>query len=266
MLNTGKRHYIIRIYESIENNRNVRDSKRPEQKGNKIKINSISQLLPTIYQESQTHCRHEIRFQDRGFGRESRVPVGICGVIFTAFRVKSKSLGSPRRGMGSRRHLARRSVGHLWHFIKWRSWPATERKKDRSGGRGSGKSRRKRGTAQSGFITRWAAESGTELGSSRAATCTSWTRGISLRPGAPWRPFNIGRGRDAIHAPRDALQPLRLIRARARAFRTKRQRKMRSVDAPCSLTSPATAWEATILRDWSNSSKASELTVAGCCT
>ena len=40
MLNTGKRHYIIRIYESIENNRNVRDSKRPEQKGNKIKINS----------------------------------------------------------------------------------------------------------------------------------------------------------------------------------------------------------------------------------
>ena len=105
--------------------------------------------------------------------------------------------------MGSRRHL-----------IKWRSWPATERKKDRSGGRGSGKSRRKRGTAQSGFITRWAAESGTELGSSRAATCTSWTRGISLRPGAPWRPFNIGRGRDAIHAPRDALQPLRLIRAR----------------------------------------------------
>ena len=113
MLNTGKRHYIIRIYESIENNRNVRDSKRPEQKGNKIKINSISQLLPTIYQESQTHCRHEIRFQDRGFGRESRIPVGICGVIFTAFRVKSKSLGSPRRGMGSRRHLARRSVGHL---------------------------------------------------------------------------------------------------------------------------------------------------------
>lgn len=76
MLNTGKRHYIIRIYESIENNRNVRDSKRPEQKGNKIKINSISQLLPTIYQESQTHCRHEIRFQNRGFGRESRVPVG----------------------------------------------------------------------------------------------------------------------------------------------------------------------------------------------
>lgn len=120
--------------------------------------------------------------------------------------------------MGSRRHLARRSVGHLWHFIKWRSWPAMERKKDRSGGGGgSGKSRRKRGTAQSGFITRWAAESGTELGSSRAATCTSWTRGISLRPGAPWRPFNIGRGRDAIHAPRDALQPLRLIRARAHA-------------------------------------------------
>lgn len=133
MSNAGKsKHYIICIYESIENNRNIRDSKGFKQKGKKI--NSITQLLPTIYQESQTHCRHEIRFQDRGFGRESRVPVGICGVIFTAFRVKSKSLGSPRRGMGSRRHLARRSVVHLWHFIKWRSWPATERKKDRSGG------------------------------------------------------------------------------------------------------------------------------------
>lgn len=112
MSNAGKsKHYIICIYESIENNRNIRDSKGFKQKGKKI--NSITQLLPTIYQESQTHCRHEIRFQDRGFGRESRVPVGICGVIFTAFRVKSKSLGSPRRGMGSRRHLARRSVGHL---------------------------------------------------------------------------------------------------------------------------------------------------------
>lgn len=264
MLNTGKRHYIIRIYESIENNRNIRDSKRPEQKGNKIKINSISQLLPTIYQESQTHCRHEIRFQDRGFGRESRVPVGICGVIFTAFRVKSKSLGSPRRGMGSRRHLARRSVGHLWHFIKWRSWPATERKTDRAGGEvekvEGNAARRKVDSLRGG--PRNPAPSSVAVAPLRvragrgALVCVPARRGGHLTSvEAEMR--SMRRGTHCNHC---------AWYARARAFRTKRQRKMRSVDAPCSLTSPATAWEATILRDWSNSSKASELTVAGCCT
>lgn len=77
MSNAGKsKHYIICIYESIENNRNIRDSKRFKQKGKKI--NSITQLLPTIYQESQTQSTRDkipgsrVRKREQGTGRYLR--------------------------------------------------------------------------------------------------------------------------------------------------------------------------------------------------
>lgn len=104
--------------------------------------------------------------------------------------------------MRSRRHLARRSVGHLWHFIKCRSWlPRRERKSVRgTGGETKRKSRRKRGTAQSGFITRWPAESGTRRSGSSRAAMYELDASISLRPGAPRWPFNIGQA--AMPGPR----------------------------------------------------------------
>lgn len=169
--------------------------------------------------------------------------------------------------MGSRRHLARRSVGHLWHFIKWRSWPAMERKKDRSGGRGrEGEVEKVEGNAAR-----------RKVDSLRGGPRNPAPSSVAVAP------LRVRAGREAlVCVPARRGGHLTSVEAEmrsmrrgthcnhcawyARAFRTKRQRKMRSVDAPCSLTSPATAWEATILHDRSNSSKASELTVAECCT
>lgn len=130
-----------------------------------------------------------------------------------------------RRGMRSRRHLTRQSVGHLWHFIKCRLaalGAARERQRvDADGNNKNGKGRRhsreqcaqqdaadgnnwekKSGRetrrpvfmAQSGFIMWWSRGICRICIAVAVAAIHEEDASISPRPRMPQRTFNIGNG------------------------------------------------------------------------
>ena len=148
-----------------------------------------------------------------------------------AFRAKSKSRWLAKAGYGKPATFSSVaiSVGHLWHFIKHRCHGG-ERGEEVEGWRRSEKSRWKCGAAPRKVDSLRGGPRNPALAGAVAAAplrTRAVRAGISSRPGAPRRSFNIGRG------PRCDASAGWYARV---SFA--RQRKMRSVDAACSLTSP----------------------------